>query len=65
MVMPGKDGGVPQVPVQPCHGAQAEHGRQSSCPPVDHVPATPSSWSVLVPHFTLKTFEVSSVTTTT
>uniref|UniRef100_A0A8C7VLP2 Autophagy-related protein 13 n=1 Tax=Oncorhynchus mykiss TaxID=8022 RepID=A0A8C7VLP2_ONCMY len=31
MGIPGKEGGVPQqVPVQPCHGAQAEHGRVSS-----------------------------------
>uniref|UniRef100_A0A8C7DHA9 Autophagy-related protein 13 n=1 Tax=Oncorhynchus kisutch TaxID=8019 RepID=A0A8C7DHA9_ONCKI len=44
MGIPGKEGGIPQqVPVQPCHGAQAEHGRVSSCPPADHVPATPSS----------------------
>ncbi|CAB1339624.1 unnamed protein product [Coregonus sp. 'balchen'] len=44
MGIPGKEGGVPQqVPLQPCHGAQAEHGRVSSCPPADHVPATPSS----------------------
>ncbi|XP_064831793.1 autophagy-related protein 13 isoform X5 [Oncorhynchus masou masou] len=44
MGIPGKEGGVPQqVPVQPCHGAQAEHGRVSSCPPADHVTATPSS----------------------
>uniref|UniRef100_A0A8C8G896 Autophagy-related protein 13 n=1 Tax=Oncorhynchus tshawytscha TaxID=74940 RepID=A0A8C8G896_ONCTS len=44
MGIPGKEGGVPQqVPVQPCHGAQAEHGRVSSCPPADHVPATPST----------------------
>ncbi|XP_021441548.1 autophagy-related protein 13 isoform X3 [Oncorhynchus mykiss] len=44
MGVPGKEGGVPQqVPVQPCHGAQAEHRRVSSCPPADHVPATPSS----------------------
>ncbi|XP_055754950.1 autophagy-related protein 13-like isoform X3 [Salvelinus fontinalis] len=44
MEFPGKEGGVPQkVPVQPCHGAQAEHRRVSSCPPSDHVPATPSS----------------------
>uniref|UniRef100_A0A4W5MLG4 Autophagy-related protein 13 n=1 Tax=Hucho hucho TaxID=62062 RepID=A0A4W5MLG4_9TELE len=35
MGVPGKEGGVPQqVPVQPCHGAQAEHRRVSSCPPV-------------------------------
>ncbi|XP_035591357.1 autophagy-related protein 13-like isoform X3 [Oncorhynchus keta] len=44
MGVPGKECGVPQqVPVQPCHGAQAEHRRVSSCPPADHVPATPSS----------------------
>ncbi|XP_029577846.1 autophagy-related protein 13 isoform X5 [Salmo trutta] len=44
MGIPGKEGGVPQqVPVQPYHGAQAEHGRVSSCPPADHVLATPSS----------------------
>uniref|UniRef100_A0A4W5MPF9 Autophagy-related protein 13 n=1 Tax=Hucho hucho TaxID=62062 RepID=A0A4W5MPF9_9TELE len=44
MGVPGKEGGVPQqVPVQPCHGAQAEHRRVSSCPPADHVPATPYS----------------------
>uniref|UniRef100_A0A8C7H1W7 Autophagy-related protein 13 n=1 Tax=Oncorhynchus kisutch TaxID=8019 RepID=A0A8C7H1W7_ONCKI len=44
MGVPGKEGGVPQqVPVQPCHGAQAEHRRVSSCPPADHVPATPST----------------------
>ncbi|XP_070985816.1 autophagy-related protein 13-like isoform X2 [Oncorhynchus clarkii lewisi] len=44
MGVPGKEGGVPQqVPVQPCHGAQAEHRRVPSCPPADHVPATPSS----------------------
>ncbi|XP_035273898.1 autophagy-related protein 13 isoform X3 [Anguilla anguilla] len=46
MVIPGKEGGVPQMPVQPCHGAQAEHGRVPSCPPADaahHNPATPSS----------------------
>uniref|UniRef100_A0A8C7DJK5 Autophagy-related protein 13 n=1 Tax=Oncorhynchus kisutch TaxID=8019 RepID=A0A8C7DJK5_ONCKI len=31
MGIPGKEGGIPQqVPVQPCHGAQAEHGRVSS-----------------------------------
>ena len=35
------------MPVQPCHGAQADHGRVSSCPPADHVPATPSSRSGL------------------
>ncbi|XP_036390752.1 autophagy-related protein 13 isoform X1 [Megalops cyprinoides] len=48
MVIPGKEGGVPpQMPVQPCQGAQAEHGaRGSACPPADsaqHIPATPAS----------------------
>uniref|UniRef100_A0A8C7H211 Autophagy-related protein 13 n=1 Tax=Oncorhynchus kisutch TaxID=8019 RepID=A0A8C7H211_ONCKI len=40
MGVPGKEGGVPQqVPVQPCHGAQAEHRRVSSfC----HDPPPPS-----------------------
>uniref|UniRef100_A0A6Q2ZP14 Autophagy-related protein 13 n=1 Tax=Esox lucius TaxID=8010 RepID=A0A6Q2ZP14_ESOLU len=43
MGIPGKEGGVPQqVPVQPCHAAQAEHARASSCLPNDHVPAVPS-----------------------
>uniref|UniRef100_A0A673KZT9 Autophagy-related protein 13 n=1 Tax=Sinocyclocheilus rhinocerous TaxID=307959 RepID=A0A673KZT9_9TELE len=27
MVVPGKEGGVPQVPAQPTHGTAAEHGR--------------------------------------
>uniref|UniRef100_A0A8C9S6L1 Autophagy-related protein 13 n=1 Tax=Scleropages formosus TaxID=113540 RepID=A0A8C9S6L1_SCLFO len=35
MVLPGKEGGVPLMPPQPCHGTQAEHGRVSSCPPAD------------------------------
>ncbi|XP_006642733.2 autophagy-related protein 13 isoform X4 [Lepisosteus oculatus] len=46
MAIPGKEGGVPQALVQPCHGAQAEHGRASTCPQADtaqQVPATPSS----------------------
>ncbi|XP_046897684.1 autophagy-related protein 13 isoform X2 [Hypomesus transpacificus] len=43
VALSGKEGGLPQVPVQPCHGAQADHVRVSSCPPADHVPATPSS----------------------
>uniref|UniRef100_A0AAY4B1I4 Autophagy-related protein 13 n=1 Tax=Denticeps clupeoides TaxID=299321 RepID=A0AAY4B1I4_9TELE len=46
MVAPGKEGGVPQVPMQPCHGAQADHGHVSSCPTGDathHIPATPPS----------------------
>uniref|UniRef100_A0A8C1YT19 Autophagy-related protein 13 n=1 Tax=Cyprinus carpio TaxID=7962 RepID=A0A8C1YT19_CYPCA len=32
MVVPGKEGGVPQVPAQPNHGTAAEHGRVPSCP---------------------------------
>lgn len=43
VVPSGKEGGVPQAPVQPCHGAQADHGRVSACPSADHAPATPSS----------------------
>ncbi|KAJ8247711.1 hypothetical protein GJAV_G00249430 [Gymnothorax javanicus] len=47
MAIPGKDGGVPpQMPMQPCHGAQAEHGRVPSCPASDaahHHPASPPS----------------------
>ncbi|XP_023673121.1 autophagy-related protein 13 isoform X2 [Paramormyrops kingsleyae] len=45
MVIPGKEGGVPQGPLQPCHGALAEHGRLPSCPPADathRLSATPS-----------------------
>lgn len=43
MAVPGKEGGVPQVPMQPYHGTQAEHGRMSSCPASDGCPHTPSS----------------------
>ncbi|XP_043100582.1 autophagy-related protein 13 isoform X3 [Puntigrus tetrazona] len=32
MVVPSKEGGVPQVPAQPNHGTAAEHGRIPSCP---------------------------------
>ncbi|XP_005169027.1 autophagy-related protein 13 isoform X1 [Danio rerio] len=32
MVVPGKDGGIPQVPAQPNHGTGAEQGRIPSCP---------------------------------
>uniref|UniRef100_A0A8C1GAL0 Autophagy-related protein 13 n=1 Tax=Cyprinus carpio TaxID=7962 RepID=A0A8C1GAL0_CYPCA len=32
MVVPGKEGGVPQMPAQPTHGTAAEHGRIPSCP---------------------------------
>ncbi|XP_036399429.1 autophagy-related protein 13-like isoform X3 [Megalops cyprinoides] len=48
MVIPGKEGGVPHMPMHPCHGTQAEHGRVPSCPAVDpahHNPTTPSSSS--------------------
>uniref|UniRef100_A0A8C9U548 Autophagy-related protein 13 n=1 Tax=Scleropages formosus TaxID=113540 RepID=A0A8C9U548_SCLFO len=46
MVLPGKEGGVPLMPPQPCHGTQAEHGRVSSCPPADpghHLSGSPST----------------------
>ncbi|XP_041075440.1 autophagy-related protein 13-like isoform X2 [Polyodon spathula] len=46
MVIPGKEGGVPQAPVQPSHGTPADHGRMPTCTPSSmarHIPATPSS----------------------
>ncbi|XP_030650256.1 autophagy-related protein 13 [Chanos chanos] len=43
MAVQGKEGGVPQVPVQPSHGAQAEHGRVPSCPPGDTAHLAPPS----------------------
>uniref|UniRef100_A0A8B9GZH8 Autophagy-related protein 13 n=1 Tax=Astyanax mexicanus TaxID=7994 RepID=A0A8B9GZH8_ASTMX len=48
MVVPGKEGGVPQVLLQPSHGTQADHGRLPSCPAAD-MPhqAPPSSCNVL------------------
>ncbi|XP_048829049.1 autophagy-related protein 13 isoform X2 [Brienomyrus brachyistius] len=44
MVIPGKEGGVPQGPLQPCPGAPAEHGRLPSCLPADatRLSVTPS-----------------------
>uniref|UniRef100_A0A8C1G8N0 Autophagy-related protein 13 n=1 Tax=Cyprinus carpio TaxID=7962 RepID=A0A8C1G8N0_CYPCA len=52
MVVPGKEGGVPQMPAQPTHGTAAEHGRIPSCPtgqspqPV-HPPPSPAPSSPL------------------
>ncbi|XP_041132157.1 autophagy-related protein 13-like isoform X4 [Polyodon spathula] len=46
MVIPGKEGGVPQAPVQPSHGTPADHGRMPTCTPSSmarRIPATPSS----------------------
>ncbi|XP_016099627.1 autophagy-related protein 13-like [Sinocyclocheilus grahami] len=46
MVVPGKEGGVPQVPAQPTHGTAAEHGRIPSCPTGQSPqPAPPTSCS--------------------
>uniref|UniRef100_A0A673IBB4 Autophagy-related protein 13-like n=1 Tax=Sinocyclocheilus rhinocerous TaxID=307959 RepID=A0A673IBB4_9TELE len=46
MVVPGKEGGVPQVPAQPNHGTAAEHGRIPSCPNGQSPqPAQPTSCS--------------------
>lgn len=46
MVVPGKEGGVPQVPAQPNHGTAAEHGRVPSCPNGQSPqPAQPTSCS--------------------
>uniref|UniRef100_A0A672SPD5 Autophagy-related protein 13 n=1 Tax=Sinocyclocheilus grahami TaxID=75366 RepID=A0A672SPD5_SINGR len=45
MVVPGKEGGVPQVPAQPTHGTAAEHGRIPSCPTGQSPqPAPPTSY---------------------
>uniref|UniRef100_A0A672R323 Autophagy-related protein 13 n=1 Tax=Sinocyclocheilus grahami TaxID=75366 RepID=A0A672R323_SINGR len=44
MVVPGKEGGVPQVPAQPNHGTAAEHGRIPSFPNGQSpLPAQPTS----------------------
>ncbi|XP_073692120.1 autophagy-related protein 13 isoform X1 [Garra rufa] len=49
MVMPGKEGGVPQVPAQPSHGTAAEHGRIQSCPTGQSPqPAPPTSCNIEV-----------------
>ncbi|XP_016361344.1 autophagy-related protein 13-like isoform X2 [Sinocyclocheilus anshuiensis] len=46
MVVPGKEGGVPQVPAQPNHGTAAEHCRIPSCPNGQSPqPAQPTSCS--------------------
>ncbi|XP_036439895.1 autophagy-related protein 13 isoform X2 [Colossoma macropomum] len=46
MAVPGKEGGVPQVLLQPSHGTQADHGRAPSCPTADmHHQPPPSSCS--------------------
>lgn len=46
MVITGKEGGVPQAPVQPSHGIPADQARMPTCTPsgmARHIPATPSS----------------------
>uniref|UniRef100_A0A8B9GVH8 Autophagy-related protein 13 n=1 Tax=Astyanax mexicanus TaxID=7994 RepID=A0A8B9GVH8_ASTMX len=43
MVVPGKEGGVPQVLLQPSHGTQADHGRLPSCPAADMPHQAPPS----------------------
>ncbi|XP_065145552.1 autophagy-related protein 13 isoform X1 [Paramisgurnus dabryanus] len=46
MVVPAKEGGVPQVPAQPNHGTAADHGRTPSCPTRQSPqPAPPTSCS--------------------
>ncbi|XP_058237937.1 autophagy-related protein 13 isoform X4 [Hemibagrus wyckioides] len=45
IAVPGKEGGVPQVMVQPSHGTQADHGRVPSCPSADTPHPPPSSCS--------------------
>ncbi|XP_053472812.1 autophagy-related protein 13 isoform X6 [Ictalurus furcatus] len=45
IAVPGKEGGVPQVLVQPSHGTQADHGRVPSCPSADTPHPPPSSSS--------------------
>uniref|UniRef100_A0AAR2K8W9 Autophagy-related protein 13 n=1 Tax=Pygocentrus nattereri TaxID=42514 RepID=A0AAR2K8W9_PYGNA len=43
MAVPGKEGGVPQVLLQPSHGTQADHGRAPSCPTADMPHQAPPS----------------------
>uniref|UniRef100_UPI00398E6991 autophagy-related protein 13 isoform X5 n=1 Tax=Pristiophorus japonicus TaxID=55135 RepID=UPI00398E6991 len=46
MVIPGKEGGIPVLPLNPAHGTQADGDRVPTCNPTDmnqHVAATPSS----------------------
>ncbi|XP_026988830.2 autophagy-related protein 13 isoform X3 [Tachysurus fulvidraco] len=45
IAVPGKEGGVPQVLVQPSHGTQADHGRVPSCPTADIPHPPPSNYS--------------------
>ncbi|XP_034155513.1 autophagy-related protein 13 isoform X3 [Pangasianodon hypophthalmus] len=45
IAVPGKEGGVPQVLVQPNHGTQADHGRVPSCPSADTPHPPPSNCS--------------------
>ncbi|XP_060767403.1 autophagy-related protein 13 isoform X3 [Neoarius graeffei] len=45
IAVPGKEGGVPQVLVQPSHGTQADHGRVPSCPSSDTPHPPPSNCS--------------------
>ncbi|TSQ58053.1 Autophagy-related protein 13 [Bagarius yarrelli] len=45
IVVPGTEGGIPQVLVQPCHGTQADHGRVPSCPSADTPQSLPSNCS--------------------
>lgn len=45
MAVTGKEGGIPQVLVQPCHGTQADHGRSPSCPLADMPQPLPSNCS--------------------
>ncbi|XP_047007580.1 autophagy-related protein 13 isoform X6 [Ictalurus punctatus] len=45
IAVPGKEGGVPQVLVQPSHGTQADHGRVPSCPSADTPHPPPSNCS--------------------
>ncbi|KAF7687866.1 autophagy-related protein 13 [Silurus meridionalis] len=45
IAVPGKEGGVPQVLVQPNHGTRADHGRVPSCPSADMPQTVPSDCS--------------------
>ncbi|KAI5627583.1 autophagy-related protein 13 isoform X1, partial [Silurus asotus] len=45
IAVPGKEGGVPQVLVQPNHGTRADHGRVPSCPSADVPQTAPSDCS--------------------
>uniref|UniRef100_A0A671L8U2 Autophagy-related protein 13 n=1 Tax=Sinocyclocheilus anshuiensis TaxID=1608454 RepID=A0A671L8U2_9TELE len=57
MVVPGKEGGVPQVPAQPTHGTAAEHGRIPSCPTGQSpqlAPPTSCNCSMLIFHLSVQ-----------